>query len=161
MDADGCPTDSDGDGVYDGLDRCPNTPSGVVVDEFGCPIAVPLFDDDTDEALVLEGVFFEFNSADLTESSKVVLDRIAESLVLDYSDVRVEVGGHTDSSGAASYNLKFSRQRANAVRDYLVDRGVSADRLIAEGFGESRPIADESTPGGAAENRRVELRKLD
>ncbi|MDH3628196.1 MAG: OmpA family protein [Acidobacteriota bacterium] len=152
MDATGCPKDSDGDGVWDGIDRCPDTPAGAEVDERGCP---KLFEDEK-KSLVLEGVNFETNKAVLTSNSTTVLDRVVSSLK-EWPEVRIEVGGHTDSSGADSYNQTLSEARARAVLDYLVEHGVSAASLSAKGYGESNPIADNGTRAGKATNRRVEL----
>jgi outer membrane protein OmpA-like peptidoglycan-associated protein len=164
VDRDGCPPDSDGDGVSDYLDKCPNTARGEKVDSSGCPLSppppvhttAPVFKEG--KSLVLEGVNFEYNSSKLTVESRAVLDRVAASLV-DWSDVNVEVDGHTDGRGADAFNLKLSQARAESVRDYLVSKGVAASRLAAKGFGETRPIADNKTDEGRAKNRRVELTK--
>jgi outer membrane protein OmpA-like peptidoglycan-associated protein len=161
VDRSGCPLDSDGDGVPDHLDKCPDTPRGVAVDASGCPLPVhktaPVFEEGK-KSLVLEGVNFEYDSAKLTADSTVILDRVAESLV-DWTDVNVEVDGHTDARGADAYNMKLSDARAKAVRDYLVSKGVAESRLTARGFGETQPIADNKTDAGRAKNRRVELTK--
>ena len=90
----------------------------------------------------------------------VVLDLVARSL-LDWPSVRVEIAGHTDAVGSEASNQRLSQQRAGAVRDWLVARGVDPGRLVARGYGESEPIDDNDTPGGRARNRRVELRRLD
>ncbi len=156
VDARGCPTDSDGDGVFDGLDQCPNTEAGTRVDERGCAV---LFEEEKAE-LVLEGVQFEFNRADLKDTSTATLDRVAASLMA-WPEIRVEVGGHTDSRGRDAYNLDLSTRRAAAVRDYLIQRGVPADQLTSHGYGETRPVADNDTEDGRARNRRVELRRID
>src|SRR2546427_4253723 len=97
VDAHGCPHDSDGDGVWDGIDQSPNTPKGTPVDSKGCPKKV-LFTPEK-KKLILEGVNFEFDSAKLTPGSFAVLDRVAASLN-DWPEIRVEVGGHTDSNGS-------------------------------------------------------------
>jgi OmpA-OmpF porin, OOP family len=85
---------------------------------------------------------------------------VAETL-LAYPDVRVEIGGHTDSLGRDSYNLALSERRARSARQYLIGRGVDAGRMTAVGYGEARPIADNETPEGQEENRRVELKVLE
>jgi len=162
VDSKGCPLDSDGDGVNDNLDKCPDTPRGTQVDADGCPPppkAAPLFEGGKKE-LVLEGVNFETEKAVLVPESLTVLDRVAASLA-DWSDVRVEIGGHTDSQGAAGYNLKLSEKRAQAVMDYLVGKGIDAARMTSKGYGESKSIADNKTAEGRARNRRVELTRLD
>lgn len=158
VDARGCPHDSDGDGVWDGIDECPNTPRGAEVDSKGCPVRKALFEPNK-RKLILEGVNFEFNSAKLTSDSYTVLDRVVLALQ-DWPEIRVEVGGHTDSKGSDEYNLGLSDRRAKAVRDYLVSRGVSRSRLEAKGFGEGYPITTNETDAGRAKNRRVELTKL-
>ena len=162
VDTKGCPLDSDGDGVNDNLDKCPDTPRGAVVDAAGCPPppkAAPLFEEGKKE-LVLEGVNFETNKAVLVPDSLTVLDRVAASLA-DWPEVRVEIGGHTDSQGSAAYNLTLSDKRAQAVKDYLVGKGIDAARMTVKGYGETKPIADNGTPEGRATNRRVELSRLD
>lgn len=159
IDSRGCPVDSDSDGVYDGIDRCPQTPAGAAVDEFGCPLVKPLFEEER-RTLILEGVFFEFNSAKLTLNSKEILDHVAESM-LAWPEVRVEIGGHSDSLGAEEYNLRLSRLRAESVRDYLLEKGVPRLQLEARGYGEVNPIDNNRTEDGRAKNRRVELKRLD
>ncbi len=158
----GCPKDSDGDGVPDGADQCPDTPRGTPVDARGCPQppkAAPLFEEGKKE-LVLEGVNFETDKAILTPDSLAALDRVAASLK-DWPDVRVEVGGHTDSQGSSSHNMKLSAQRAETVKDYLAGKGVDPSRMTVKGYGSTRPIADNKTKEGRAKNRRVDLIRLD
>lgn len=106
--------------------------------------------------LVLEGVNFDHDKATLREDAHPILDQAAEGLK-DWGDVKVEVAGYTDSRGAAKYNLKLSQRRADAVRAYLIGKGIAADRLTAKGFGESHPVADNKTAEGRFKNRRVEL----
>jgi len=138
--------DSDNDGVNDIRDGCPNTPAGAKVDDSGCA----MFEG------VLQGVNFETNSSRLTESAKQILDEVAEELKL-YPTVRIEVQAHTDSDGPAQYNQWLSERRAQSVIDYLVRKGISPRRLIPMGYGETKPIADNSTEEGKARNRRVEF----
>jgi OOP family OmpA-OmpF porin len=163
--SDGCPADSDGDGVTDDKDRCPDTPRGASVDAQGCPEKAPAaalapLIPESKKSLVLEGVNFDTNSAHLQSSSTAVLDRVADGLK-SHPEARVEVGGHTDSQGNDAYNMKLSRDRANAVKDYLIGKGVPAKQLEAKGYGETKPISDNKTAGGRAVNRRVELKRLD
>lgn len=106
--------------------------------------------------LVLEGVNFDHDKATLREDAHPILDQAAEGLK-EWGDVKVEVAGYTDSRGAAKYNLKLSQRRAEAVRAYLIGKGIDADRLTAKGFGESHPVADNKTAEGRFKNRRVEL----
>jgi OOP family OmpA-OmpF porin len=137
--------DSDGDGVNDDADQCPDTPAGAKVDARGC-----------EEQLILRGVTFDFDSANLTPASLMLLDSVADILVKRPA-FNIEVRGHTDSRGADAYNLKLSQQRAESVRNYLIEKGTPADRLTAVGFGEAEPIADNDTEEGRGLNRRVSL----
>ena len=155
----GCPIDSDGDGVPDGIDQCPDTPPGVKVDKKGCPLVKPLFEKDQ-RSIILKGVTFDSNKATLTPESLKILDDVAASL-LSYPGVRIEVKGYTDSTGGPTRNQKLSEARANAVRDYLISKGVPAERIAARGYGQSNPIATNATPEGRAQNRRVELARVD
>lgn len=141
------PRDSDGDGVIDDRDRCPNTIAGAKVDANGC------------EVVTLKGVNFANNSATLTPESTAVLDQAAAGLIRR-GDIRVEVAGHTDNRGTAALNRDLSQRRAESVMRYLVSKGVSASNLSARGYGPDSPVADNKTPSGRAENRRVELRQL-
>jgi OOP family OmpA-OmpF porin len=109
-----------------------------------------------EERLVLRGVNFGFDSADVDEPSKLVLQVAAEELN-KRPNVRVRVEGHTDATGPEAYNQTLSERRAAAVRKVLVDNGVRASRLETVGYGESRPIAGNDTADGRALNRRVEL----
>ncbi len=147
--------DNDGDGVLDNMDRCPNTPAGVTVDVDGCPVVQEIRED-----LVLEGVSFKSGSAELTPGSIAVLDKVAESLGA-WPEVRLEVQGHTDSSGSAELNRNLSQKRAETVRDYLVMKRIAPERVTAVGYGEDRPIADNGSREGRATNRRVELHRTD
>jgi len=158
VDAKGCPMDTDGDGVYDGIDQCPGTPANIKVDAKGCPTDVKnIFEGETQE-LILDGVNFETNRDVITDYSKRILDRVAESLAA-FPHVKVEVAGHTDSQGDDAHNLELSDRRARAVMAYLVERGVDASQMTAKGYGETKPIADNGTSQGRAKNRRVELRR--
>jgi outer membrane protein OmpA-like peptidoglycan-associated protein len=108
------------------------------------------------ETQVLEGVNFDFDKATLRPESHAILDKAAATLKKQ-GKTKVKVAGHTDSRGSDSYNLKLSQRRAETVRNYLIKKGVAADRLTAKGYGESRPIADNATKEGRFKNRRVEL----
>lgn len=145
------PGDQDKDGVPDNIDKCPDTPAGVAVDAYGCT---------RKGSITLEGVTFEFNSARLEPESRTVLDNVATDLKR-YPRLKIELQGHTDSSGPDEYNLKLSQQRADAVRTYLIDQGVPESQLVARGYGESQPIEDNSTEAGRALNRRVVMFVLD
>jgi len=106
--------------------------------------------------IVLRGVNFDFDRATIRPDASVILDEAA-SILNENSDVQVEVGGHTDAVGTDEYNQGLSERRARAVADYLIEKGVSASRLGTAGYGESRPVADNGTADGRAQNRRVEL----
>ncbi|MEE4186013.1 MAG: OmpA family protein [Gammaproteobacteria bacterium] len=148
VDARGCELDSDGDGIVDRLDECPNTPAGTKVDGKGCAIIT---------IINLEGVNFQTNSAALIGGADDLLNEQAATLK-ENPNITIEVAGHTDSSGDAGYNMDLSQKRAETVRDYLISRGVDADRITARGYGETQPIADNTSRTGMAANRRVELR---
>ncbi len=151
VDASGCNPDKDGDGVVNIKDQCPNTTPGVVVDKTdGCEIKVDI---------QLPGLQFETNSGELRAGTESILNSAAQTLINNPGLV-VEVAGYTDSRGDANYNRELSERRANTVRHYLVEHGVSAKRLTAAGYGESDPVADNATPDGRAKNRRVMLRIL-
>jgi OOP family OmpA-OmpF porin len=143
------------DGVANAVDRCPGTPAGQRVDALGCPV---LFTG-VQRSIVLEGVNFETGSANLTDQSHATLDRVAASLAA-YPLLRVEVAGYTDSRGGAAINLRLSQARAEAVRAYLVSRGVAPRQLTSRGFGAGNPIASNATAAGRARNRRVELHRM-
>lgn len=141
------PADADGDGVLDTADRCLDTPRGTAVDATGCT---------RKGSITLQGVNFETNAATLTADSRPLLDSVASDLK-KYPRLKVEVQGHTDNVGADAYNLGLSQRRAAAVREYLVGQGVGAQQLSSKGYGEAQPVADNSTPAGRKENRRVVL----
>lgn len=102
------------------------------------------------------GVQFVTGKADLTPTSRTTLDRIATILTTN-ATVKAQVRGHTDSQGDAQKNLDLSQQRAQAVVDYLTQKGIAAGRLSAQGLGETVPVADNNTEAGRAQNRRVEF----
>ncbi|MHB1214179.1 MAG: OmpA family protein [Thiobacillus sp.] len=106
--------------------------------------------------LVLEGVNFDFDKAVIRPEGYAILDQDI-AVLKEWGDVDVVVAGHADSTGTEEYNLGLSRRRAEAVRDYLVSKGVPAERLTIKAYGESQPVASNSTSEGRAKNRRVEL----
>ncbi|HLR16859.1 MAG TPA: OmpA family protein [Alcanivoracaceae bacterium] len=151
VDAVGCPLDSDGDGVPDYLDMCPDTPAGALVDEDGCQ---KVLEHDVRETLYLE---FALSSSALTERS---IEQLADinNLLTQYPNARLDLEGHTDSTGPLALNERLSNERAAAVKNALVERyGVDANRISTVGKGPHEPIADNSTKAGRAENRRVEV----
>lgn len=110
-------------------------------------------------SVALEGITFDTGKAVIRAESKAVLDQIGALLARDAA-LRLEIQGHTDNIGAPTANLTLSQQRAEAVKKYLVDtHGVAAARLTTSGFGDTRPVADNSTDAGRAKNRRVELHR--
>lgn len=135
--------DSDGDGVLDSLDLCPNTPQNVKVDKDGCPIRYNLL------------VNFEFDSDKIRSEFVDEIEKFAEFLKAQDMFI-ANIEGHTCSIGSYNYNQKLSEKRAKSVVDYLIKLGISEDRLSFKGFGESNPIADNESEEGRVQNRRVE-----
>ncbi len=148
VDINGCAHDSDKDNVVDFRDSCPNTNAGVNVDATGCPLG---------DELTLPGLQFAKGSSTLNRRARAVLDRAANTLE-KYPELVIEVAGYTDSQGDAGRNRELSQQRANSVRAYLQQIGISASRLSARGYGEAEPIASNNSAGGRAINRRVVLK---
>jgi len=167
--------DSDGDGVYDKLDQCADTPAGSTVGADGCPIAL---DDDHDGVLNADdlcpntpagqtvmkngcpatvdlGINFENDSAEILPSANEKLDKYAAFLKQN-RNYAAKIVGYTDNVGSASYNKKLSQKRANAVMKALVQRGVNPEQLSAIGMGELNPVASNATAEGRAQNRRIE-----
>jgi outer membrane protein assembly factor BamB/outer membrane protein OmpA-like peptidoglycan-associated protein len=117
---------------------------------------IPLLRLETGTSFVLNNIFFDVNMASLKAASIKELRR-AVGLLRQNPSLKVEVRGHTDSTGDLSYNIKFSAKRAEVVRNFLIKHGISPARLKVKGFGPSVPIADNNTPAGRAKNRRVEF----
>jgi OOP family OmpA-OmpF porin len=154
--------DSDGDGVPDYKDKCPGTPPGTKVDADGCPLPevakpAPVPAPAPAPAMtVLAGANFDFDQSYIRPEDFGKLDKDVATLK-EWGNVKVEVAGHTDSVGTDAYNMGLSLRRAESVRNYLVDKGIAADRLTVRGYGESQPVADNATDAGRFQNRRVEL----
>ena len=147
--------DSDGDGVCDAADLCPDTPKGAVVDAKGCPA-----ENAKGANQNFEHVHFAFDRAELTDYSKAVLDGAADvigGLSKKYPDLKVDIGGHTDSTGTDGYNQGLSERRANTVKTYLQGKGVDANRISTQAYGETKPKATNETDEGQALNRRAEV----
>ncbi len=140
------PSDSDGDGVYDDKDKCPGTPVGAEVDERGC--------------WVIRNVMFDFDKYNIKEEYYPRLNKVVEVLK-NNPTVKIEIEGHTDSIGSAKYNQTLSERRAQAVKNYSVNKGIAADRLKTAGYGLTRPIASNDTKEGRVKNRRVELTPIE
>ena len=109
--------------------------------------------------IVLRGVHFDFNRSDIRPDSRPILDEAAE-ILKENPDVRITVAGHTDAIGSDAYNQQLSLRRAEAVFRYLVNHGITPERMDVTGYGKRRPVADNETETGRAQNRRVELQVL-
>ena len=142
------PADTDGDGVIDSIDQCPDTPKGERVGPQGCTCDVT------------RQLQFKTSSAELSDGDKLILDEVAENLKR-LKFISGTVVGHTDSTGSEAYNQALSERRAQSVITYLETRGIDPGRLKASGAGESQPIADNGTREGRALNRRVVLTRTD
>ena len=145
----GCTKDSDDDGIADSQDRCSATPAGAKVDKKGCRVKLK-------EAIRISmQLDFRSGSANVLPEHYSEITNAGE-FMRQYPDSQVVIEGHSDSQGAAAFNKRLSQQRANSVREYLINMyGIKATRIRAKGFGESSPIADNSTAQGRAKNRRV------
>jgi len=148
--------DSDGDGVADRFDKCPDTPAGTVVDGSGCPIKFP---EPTTSAVVgdYSPIQFEFDSYVLKTSSYPTLDKVSQDL--RDSNGNLTLAGYASAEGTEAYNMQLSKDRANAVKNYLVNSGVDANKVEVVGYGESNPVASNATEAGRVQNRRVEFQK--
>ncbi|MFC1534130.1 OmpA family protein, partial [Thermodesulfobacteriota bacterium] len=138
----GCPLDTDGDGIYDDKDKCPGTPTGATVDARGC--------------WVLRGVYFDASKWNIKPQYFSILDEVVAVLKKN-PYLKVEIQGHTDSLGSAKYNQKLSGNRAKSVMDYLIKAGIGGGRLTAKGYGHTKPAFPNNSPENMAKNRRVEL----
>jgi len=146
VDAAGCPPDHDRDGVRDDLDRCPDTPLGAMVDGDGCPPKPMTFNLNVEFVVARDEVKRGYHDH-LKEFADYLNDHPQATAVLE---------GHTDNTGGAGFNLELSRRRAAAVKRYLVDGfGIDGNRLTVRGYGMTRPIASNVTASGRRQNRRV------
>lgn len=145
----GCPVDADGDGVLNEVDQCPDTAAGARVDEVGCNLQLE------ETVRMTLKLVFPSNSAQLQAQHRPEIRRVADFL-REYPDTEVTLIGYTDSQGSESYNQQLSQRRAESVANYLrTEYSIPASRLNSEGRGESNPVADNSTAEGRAANRRV------
>jgi OOP family OmpA-OmpF porin len=159
-DEDGCPeSDNDRDGVPDDRDECPDEPEGPMGDGDGCPEGEARFEHGR---IVLKGkIQFETGSTTIKPKSQKLVDRVA-TLIKEHPEIRrVRVEGHTDEIGPSMTNQALSERRAEAVRRALIQRGIAPGRVVARGYGESKPIAPNKTVAGRAKNRRVEFILID
>ena len=143
------PVDTDGDGVTDDIDQCPNTPAGVVVDAKGCPQQL------TQDLKMELRVFFDVNKSNIKDQYKPEIAKVAEKLK-QYPEASAKIEGHTDNTGPRKLNERLSLARANSVKNMLIKEfGIDAARMTTEGFAWDRPIAPNNTKEGRAMNRRV------
>ena len=184
VDRKGCPTDGDGDGVPDYMDECPDTPEKTIgfVDAKGCELdsdgdGVPDYKDECPAVpglkenkgcpeikrevrqllqKAMQGIEFDNGKATIKSKSYPLLDQIA-AIFIENTNYIIEVQGHTDNVGKPDYNKKLSDDRAHSVMNYMIKKGVPAERMSAHGYGMDVPIADNSTKAGRAKNRRVEF----
>ena len=178
VDERGCQLDSDGDGVCDGIDQCPDTPKGCMVDERGCPLdsdgdgvcdgidqcpdtpkGARRLDEKGCSPISAMGIRFQFDKATIQPSSYAELDQFV-TFLKNNPNLRGEIQGHTDSKGKAEYNQKLSERRAEAVRQYFISKGIPASQMTTKGYGMTRPIADNATEEGRAQNRRIEYWRI-
>jgi outer membrane protein OmpA-like peptidoglycan-associated protein len=166
QDNDGCPDyDNDQDGVPDTLDKCPDQAGPA--ENNGCPVIEQPKPPPQSKAkeikrgrVLLRGVTFETGTATLEPSSFPVLDEVAASLA-DWPQAQIEIQGHTDNQGSALHKLKLSRDRAETVRNYLINKGIPSSRLTTVGKSDSSPLGDNATKAGRVVNNRIELRRID
>ena len=137
------PPDTDGDGVPDYEDRCPDTPKGASVNSVGC--------------WTIKGIHFDYNKWDIRPQYYGVLDENSQVLAMNPM-LKVEIQGHTDSIASEEYNQILSERRADSVRTYFASKGISQERVSIRGFGELKPIASNETDEGRAKNRRIEIK---
>lgn len=156
----GCASrDRDGDGVGDDADACPSEPETLnsYQDTDGCPDAKPQRIEVTaDQIVIKQRINFATGKATILPDSFVVLDDVAVAMK-EYPKIRVEIGGHTDNVGDDTQNQRLSKDRADAVFEYLLSKGVGAQRMMTVGYGETRPVDTNMTETGRTNNRRVEF----
>ncbi len=157
---DGCPIrDTDGDGIFDDKDKCPKEPEtkNGFEDADGCPDTIP-------EKIkkftgVVEGIYFDQGKATIRKQSTKVLAN-AVNVLKEFPSISLEISGHTSSEGEKAFNDKLSQERADSVKQWLVDLGIASERIKTRGFGPDAPIADNKTAAGRAKNRRIEFKVL-
>lgn len=158
-DIDGCiDIDNDLDGVADSVDNCPD--SAGVADEKGCPKIKPEAKEIKRGRVVLRGIDYAGGSSVLSTSAMAVLDQVCESMMA-FKDIKLEIQAHTDNYGNYDSNLRISQARADGCRAYLIQKGISADRLRSVGKGQDEPIADNSSVYGRKLNNRIEIHRVD
>ncbi len=160
-DDDGCPDpDNDRDGIADAADKCPLAAEVInsVDDDDGCPDeGKSLVQLSGERIVIFDKVYFATGKDVILKRSFPLLQQVARLLRAHPEIAKLRIEGHTDARGDAKKNVDLSQRRAGTVRQFLVDAGISADRLEAEGFGPSRPVAENKTEAGREQNRRVEF----
>jgi len=154
----GCPPDTDGDGITDDRDACPAEKGKPDPDpnKNGCPTLVRVT---AKEIVILQQVQFKTGSDVILKASDELLEQVSAVLREHKEIKRIEVQGHTDNRGSAAYNQKLSDRRAKSVMKWLVTRGeIDADRLEAKGYGMDQPVAENTSEEGRALNRRVQFK---
>ncbi len=163
VDAKGCPSDADGDGVCDGIDQCPDTPAGLKVDSVGC--VIELVERETElmdtGKIRLQNIQFDTGKATLKPESFQPLD-IVGTLLTQWPQLKIEVGGHTDNVGGRALNKKLSLARAESVLSYMKGKYAAIDstRFTVKGYGKERPLVPNTSDQNKAQNRRVEFTVL-
>ncbi len=152
VDNNGCPLDTDGDGIFDYLDNCPKVP-GVIANH-GCPEIKKEVKRLFQKAL--QGIQFQTGASTIKAGSFPILNQIAQVLNANPTYL-IEIQGHTDNVGKPASNMILSDKRAAAVRDYLIKKGVDDGRMTSHGYGDTKPVAENTTSAGKAKNRRVEF----
>lgn len=157
--------DDDGDGVANKFDKCPGTPAGTVVDGSGCPLKTPqqiikekVIVTEADRKVVSEAIKnleFDLGKSTIRAKSFPTLNKVAALLV--EKNFSLKLAGHTDNTGSMATNLRLSKDRAEAIKAYLVGQGANASRIEATGYGPNQPIASNKTAAGRQKNRRVEF----
>lgn len=150
VNAEGCAEDSDNDTIPDFRDICSNSPPGQKSNQLGC--------NSNTETMILPAVTFGTGSSFLNAESRVALDRVAQAINFLPKQKHFEIGAHTDDQGTRKNNRSLSARRASAVRKYLMIRGVSANRLVANGYGEGSPLVPNKSIEARRKNRRIELK---
>ncbi|MES2684786.1 MAG: OmpA family protein [Pseudomonadota bacterium] len=152
-----CAADSDRDGVSDGVDQCPGTEPGAAVNEVGCPVVVAAPTPPPAALVAPQPVYFSTDVAIIDDASKTKLDEAAAYLQAQTGS-RIEISGHADNRGSEAYNIVLASQRAEAVRQYLLAKGVESGRLSTISFGEFKPLASNKTEEGRSLNRTAQFR---
>jgi len=149
--ANGCP-DRDGDTIKDADDACPDQ-AGTIEDKGCLPKAAQKF------AGAIKGITFDVGKPTIKKASYRTLDD-AVKILNNYPILRLEVDGHTDDQGPDEDNMRLSQARADAVRQYMLDKGIAPERVEAKGFGETMPVVPNTSAGNRAKNRRIEFKLL-